>query len=115
VSQDGSHPPTRGEQVGTNERPTAHVNLEARPEAVGREASIAVMKRITLREGWEGYNLDDPTNWAGVTRGRGLASLLPEEDHVAAVKAFFVESIRQLREELTDFKKERPDLPWKGG
>lgn len=95
--------------------PTAHVNLETRPEAVGREASVAAMKKIALREDWESYNLADPMNWAGVTCGRGLASLLQEEDHVAAVKAFFVESIRQLKEELTVFKKERPDLPWSVG
>ena len=95
--------------------PTSHVNLEARPEALGREVSVAAMKRIALREGWEGYNLDDPTDWAGVTRGRSLASLLSEEDHVAAVKRFFVESIRRLREELMAFKKEHPDLPWAGG
>jgi hypothetical protein len=50
----------------------------------------------------------------GIRRVRNLASLLPEEDHVAAVKRFFIESIRQLREELTTFKKERPDLPWAG-
>ncbi len=95
--------------------PTAHVNLEARPDALRREVSVAAMKRIALRKGWEGYNLDDPTDWAGVTRGRGLASLLPEEDYVAAVQRFFVESLRQLRAELTAFKKERPDLPWAGG
>ena len=48
----------------------------------------------------------------GVRRVRNLASLLPEEDHVAAVKCFLVESIRQLREELTAFKKEYPELLW---
>ncbi len=82
---------------------------------MGKEVSISAMKRIALRKDWEGYNLDDPTGWAGVTRGKGLTSLLQEEDHVAAVKAFFIESIRQLREELMAFKKEHPDLPWSGG
>jgi hypothetical protein len=28
---------------------------------------------------------------------------------------FFIESIQELREELTEFKKENPDLPWNGG
>jgi len=41
--------------------------------------------------------------------------LLHNEDHVAAVKWFFIESIRQLRDELTAFKEEHPDLPWTGG
>jgi len=47
-----------------------------------------------------------------VSRGRNLATLLYEEDHVAAVKRFFIESIRQLREELTAFKKNHPELLW---
>lgn len=59
--------------------------------------------------------MDDLTKWAGVERQVSLARLLPEEDHVAAVKAFFIESIRQLREELTAFKKVHPDLPWNDG
>jgi hypothetical protein len=95
--------------------PAGFVALEAQPGAKGREASIAAMKRIALNEGWETYNTDDPTGWAGVRRVRSLASLLPYEDHVAAVKHFFVESIQQLREELTEFKKRHPDLPWTGG
>jgi hypothetical protein len=94
--------------------PAAFVGLEAQPGAVGREASIAAMKKIALNEDWEPYNTDNPTGWVGVRRVRNLATLLSEEDHVAAVKSFFVESIRQLREELTAFKKERPDLPWAG-
>ncbi len=45
---------------------------------------------------------------------RSLATLLPEEDHIMAMKEFFVESIGQLREELTAFEHEHPDLPWAG-
>jgi hypothetical protein len=44
-----------------------------------------------------------------------IASVPQEEDHVATVKRFFVESIRQLRDELTVFKKDHPELLWKGG
>jgi hypothetical protein len=94
--------------------PTAIVSLQAKPRAVGRDEAIAAMKRIVLREGWEGHSLDIST-WSAVDRRVSLASLLHEEDHVAAIKQFFIESIRQLREELTAFKKEHPDLPWAGG
>jgi hypothetical protein len=73
------------------------------------------MKRIALNEDWEPYNLDNLSGWAGVRHVRSLTSLLAEEDHVAAVKRFFVESIRQLKEELTAFKKEHPELPWAEG
>ncbi len=73
------------------------------------------MKSIARRESWEARNLDDSAGYAIAERSRSLVKLLQEEDHVAAVKAFFIESIRQLREELMAFKKEHPDLPWSGG
>lgn len=102
-------------QISAEGYPSIYAFLEARPGAVGRENSVAAMKRIALNQEWEPYNLDDPSGWAGVRRVRGFASLLPEEDHVAAVKHFFIESIYQLRDELTAFKKEHPDLLWNGG
>lgn len=43
------------------------------------------------------------------------ASFPHEEDHISAIKRFFIESIHQLREELTEFKRENSDLPWNGG
>ena len=98
-----------------DEYPGLTVNLESKPNAVARETSVAAMKKIALNEDWETHNLDNPSGWAGVRRVRNLASLLPEEDHVAAVQHFFIDSIRQLREELTAFKKEHSDLPWAGG
>ncbi len=94
--------------------PLAYVNLTTEPGAQGRAASIAAMKRITLRDGWEGHRLDDPKALAMARRMMSLANLLPEEDHVAAVQRFFVEAIRQLRAELTAFKEEHSELPWGG-
>lgn len=94
--------------------PIANIHLQAKPNAKGRNTSVVAMKKIALNEDWEPYNLDSPSEWAGVRRAKSLADLLPEEDHVAAVKSFFIESIRQLRKELTAFKEEHPDLPWDG-
>jgi len=99
--------------------PEARVYLEAWTEQPGRKvarkASVAAMRKIALRDEWDGAGLDNPAGPLAVWRGQSLASLLHEEDHVAAVKRFFIESIRELREELTEFKKENPDLPWNGG
>src|SRR3712207_8420884 len=63
--------------------------------------SVAAMKRIGLNEGWETYNTDDPRGWAGARRTRSLAVLLSEQDHVGAVKNFFIDSIQQRSEEHT--------------
>ena len=94
--------------------PSAFAFLEARPGAVARATSIAAMRQIALRGDWESYNLDNPSGWAGVRRAKSLADVVVFRDHVAAVQRFFVESIRQLREELTAFKKDHPELPWEG-
>lgn len=101
-------------RISADGYPAVYVFLEAQPGATGREVSVGAMKNIALNQGWEAYNIDDPTGWVGVRRSKSLADLLPEEDHVAAVKAFFVESIGQLREELAAFKQDHPDLPWEG-
>lgn len=102
-------------RISADGYPAIHVFLEAQPGAVGREVSVAAMKRIALNQDWEPYNLDNPSGWAGVRRVRSLTKLLAEEDHVAEVKRFFVGSLRQLKEELTAFKKEHPDLIWDEG
>jgi hypothetical protein len=60
------------------------------------------------------YNLGNPGAWASVRRAKSLAEVLPEEDHVAAVQRFFVESIRHLKEELRAFKQEHPQPLWQG-
>lgn len=95
--------------------PVARVQLEMRPHALQRSVSHAGMEVIVSKYGWHSFDLDSPGSWSGIFRDYRFADLLREEDHVAEVKAFFVESIRQLREELTAFKSEHPDLPWNGG
>ena len=75
------------------------------------------MKKMLHREGWKGENLDSPMgpeSWPEAWREMNLASVLPEDDHIAALQRFFVESLDQLAEDLSAAKKECPDLPWNG-
>ncbi len=44
-----------------------------------------------------------------------LVVLLGEKDPVVAAKNFFLGSIRQLKEELTAFKEDHPELLWAVG
>lgn len=101
-------------RIGTDSYPALFVFLEARSGAEGRNTSVAAMERMALDADWQPYNLEDPSGWAGVRRVSNLTSLLSEEDHIAAAKRFFVESIRQLRDHLAAFKKDHPDLLWSG-
>lgn len=96
----------------SDDYPMVKVNLEAAPNAARKDASVGAMRQIALRDEWIATGLDEPKGFISVSPGRNLATLLYEEDHVAAVKRFFIESIRQLREELTAFKKNHPELLW---
>lgn len=84
--------------------PLAYVTLHLQSGAVGKEVQIAALKRIARRDGWEGHDLEESETWARVLRTMSLASVFREEDHVATLQRFFVESIRQLDEELITFK-----------
>src|SRR3712207_5105266 len=89
--------------------PKISVGLYVDPEAPGGEVAIAAIERVSSLEGWED-NLDSRADWPEAWRDTSLVSLLPEEDHVATVKRFFIESISQLKERLAAFKKEPPEL-----
>lgn len=93
------------------------VYLEAPPKKSGHEAErdrfVEAMRRVALRNEWRSIDLED-TKWGKVSRERSLASFLSEEDHVAAIKHFFIDSIHQLREDLAAFKKEHSDLSRSG-
>jgi len=94
--------------------PTIVVGLYVDPQAAGSEAAISAINRISSLTGWDA-NLHDHADWPEVWREASLLSALPEEDHVGAVKHYFIESVGQLKEELSDFKKEHPELSWNVG
>jgi|SRR5215211_28979 len=92
--------------------PTIVVGLYVDPQSAGSEIAISAIKRISSLTGWDD-NLVDDKDWPEVWRETSLLSQLQKVDHVTAVKHYFTESISQLKEELTAFKNERPELLWK--
>lgn len=56
------------------------------------------------------YPTNDPLAGTEVWNELNLATIVAKEDHILAIKKFFIESIHQLRDELTEFKRENPDL-----
>lgn len=118
ITQDGGLGCYVGYQLGnTDGSPRAEVGFWAYPNDLGKDVAGAVVKRISNRDGWQRIDLNqpEPKSEYEVRRDTSLAGFLQANNHVAAVKSFFVESIQQLREELTQFKKEHADLPWSGG
>ncbi len=96
---------------GPDDYPTIVVGLYADPQATRSEVVTAAIERISSQTDWED-NLASPADWPEVWRETSLLSVLQDKDHVASVKRFFTESITQLKQGLTTFKKERLDLPW---
>ncbi len=92
--------------------PRLHAGLYAYTAAAGSKLTRAAIERVSRLEGWH-TTLGDPEAHE-ILRETHLASLLGEKDHVVAARRFFVESIRQLEDELTAFKREHPALPWGG-
>jgi len=93
--------------------PRLQVGLYADAGEAESEAARAAVEKVASLEGWKS-NSENAEEYE-VIRERNVASLLGEKDHLVAVKTFFTESIRQLKDILTTFKKEHPDLPWQAG
>jgi hypothetical protein len=90
--------------------PRLQVGLFADAAAARSAVTRTVIERVSRLQGWQ--SVPENTEEHEVRRERNVASLLGKEDHVVAVKTFYIDSIRRLEEELTTFKKELPELPW---
>ena len=88
--------------------PTVGIYMEVSPRSKSRQEIINAMQKISQRPGWSSYDLNDPAAWSGVIRERSLRDFLSKEDHIAEIKAYFLE----LLEDLAKIKREYPHLPW---
>lgn len=90
--------------------PRLQVGLFADAAAARSAVTRSTIERISRLQGWQ--SVPENTEEHEVRRERNVASLLDKENHVVAVKTFYIDSIRRLEEELTTFKKDHPELPW---
>ncbi|AFZ04988.1 hypothetical protein Osc7112_0375 [Oscillatoria nigro-viridis PCC 7112] len=88
--------------------PIVRLVLEVDPNSPRRAEIIETMKDICEQYGWRGYNLDSSKDWAGIVRDKSLQDFLSEEDHVVAVKRFFLQAL----DELEKIKDQYSKLPW---
>jgi PD-(D/E)XK nuclease superfamily len=92
--------------------PTVILMLEVAPSSQHRSELICTMKDIYEQDnkcGWQSYNLSDSTAWSGIFIEKSLQDFLAEQDHIVAVKDFFLKAL----DELTEIKSKYSDLPWK--
>ncbi len=92
--------------------PWLTVLLEVGPRQPERGQIVEAMRSWAAEHPeCEGYDLDDPSAWSGLEWWMDLGKLLGEEDHMAAARRFFAESLDSVK----SFRKEFPDLPWGNG
>lgn len=94
------------------EYPWLSVLLEVDPKHPQREEIVEAMRSWAAEHPeCEGYALDDPSDWSGLEWWMDLGKLLGEDDHMAAARRFFAESLDGVKR----FREEYPDLPWGNG
>ncbi len=92
--------------------PWLTVFVEVGPRQPQREEIIGAMRSWAAEHPTcESYDLDDPSAWSALEWRMDLGKLLGEEDHMAAARRFFSESLDSLK----SFREEYPDLPWGNG
>ncbi len=94
--------------LAQSDYPAVRAYLYLPPETTDRAERAVAMREMAERWGWTARNLESPGTLSEITRAKSLVDILPEDDHVAAIEAFFSESIAQFEE----FRAEYPDLPW---
>jgi hypothetical protein len=88
--------------------PKVRLMLEVDPRSQSRTEIIKAMKEICQQGDWEPHNLNDSKAWSGIIREKSLQDFLAEEDHIVAIKEFFMQSL----DELNTIKEQYPNLPW---
>jgi hypothetical protein len=88
--------------------PTVRLMLEVDPNSPCRAEIIKDMHDICQKYGWQGYGLNDTKAWSSIVREKSLQDFLSEEDHINAIKKFFLEELKVLQK----IKDEYSNLPW---
>lgn len=88
--------------------PTVRLMLEVDHRANQRAEIIEAMKDICKQYAWQAYGLNDAKAWSGIAREESLQNFLSKEDHIAAIKQFFLQTL----DELEEIKGKYPKLPW---
>jgi PD-(D/E)XK nuclease superfamily len=88
--------------------PTVRLMLEVDPNSPCRAEIIKDMNDICQKYGWQGYGLNDTKAWSSIVREKSLQDFLSEEDHIDAIKKFFLQELDMLHK----IKDKYSNLPW---
>jgi len=88
--------------------PTVRLVLQVDPTSPRRPEIIKAMKSICDQNGWKEYGLNNAKAWSSIVREKSLQDFLSEEDHISAIRDFFLEVLK----ELETIKSQYSHLPW---
>lgn len=96
-------------QEEPDDYPWLSVLLEVGPQQPGRGDIIEAMRSFAAEcSKCEPYELDNPSEWAGLEWAIDLREVLTANDHIAAARTHFLKSL----EDVARMRGLYPDLPW---
>ncbi|MFN6464530.1 MAG: PD-(D/E)XK nuclease family protein [Nostoc sp. DedVER02] len=92
--------------------PSLGIVLEVSPSFVNRQQIIESMRKVINEQPiiWGHSNLYKSQEWSSIFYRKSLQYFLSTEDHLFAIKSFFLESIYELKKIQNSYF----DFPWKG-
>lgn len=91
--------------------PNIGICLEVSPSCKYRSEIINSMQEVVSHhpDKWFSHNLTVTPNWSSIFYRRNLQDFVADQDHFSAIKAFFLESIKELK----TVQEKYFDLSWK--
>ncbi len=94
------------------EYPEVGVIFEVRPTSDKRKEMITTFNNIKdlderkeLEDSlWKSYSLDNPTEWAGIYKTKGLQRFLSDSNHVESIKEYFKKMISEIEQIYKDYE-----------
>lgn len=92
--------------------PSLGILLEVSPSFVNKQQIIESMRKVISEQPviWGHSNLYKSQEWSSIFYRKSLQYFLSTEDHLFAIKSFFLESINELKKIQNSYF----DFPWKG-
>lgn len=94
-------------QDSPDDRVWVGITMESKPSAEGRSEVLGAFREWSQRRD-RGWTLEDDQSWSPMYKGKDLQCFMAEQDQVRAIKNYLIE----LLNEVGEFKKEFPTVPW---
>ena len=90
--------------------PVITIALQIQPDFSNRDAVISRMHEISRdsTNAWHGVSLNETDAWSSIRLSNDMKYFLPEKDHVASIKQFFLDGLAAVE----SLRERYPDLPW---